>query len=222
MLLTLSGLFAVGLAADQIGHRTPLPRVTTLLICGILAGGSGFDLIPTDVSDWYELLSIVALTMVAFLLGGSLTRKNLQTHGPAILLISVCVVVFTILIVGVGLALLGLDLGLALLLGAIATATAPAATQDVIRQSGIKNDFTEALEGMVAIDDVWGLFACSVILVVVHQMNGSVEASILSGSIREFGGSILLGVLIGVPAAALTGRLSEGEPLQIEALALTF
>ncbi len=221
-LLTLAGLFAVGLAADQIGHRTPLPRVTLLLICGILAGASGFDLIPSDVSDWYELLSIVALTMVAFLLGGSLTRKNLQSHGPAILLISVSVVVFTILIVGVGLALLGLDLGLALLLGAIATATAPAATQDVIRQSGVKNDFTDALQGIVAIDDVWGLFAFSVILVMVHQMNGSVEASILSGSIREFGGSVLLGILIGVPAAVLTGRLSGGEPLQIEALALTF
>ncbi|WP_411892567.1 cation:proton antiporter [Yoonia sp. SDW83-1] len=221
-LLTLAGLFAVGLAADQIGHRTPLPRVTLLLICGILAGASGFDLIPSDVSDWYELLSIVALTMVAFLLGGSLTRKNLQSHGPAILLISVSVVVFTILIVGVGLALLGLDLGLALLLGAIATATAPAATQDVIRQSGVKNDFTDALQGIVAIDDVWGLFAFSVILVMVHQMNGSVEASILSGSIREFGGSVLLGILIGVPAALLTGRLSGGEPLQIEALALTF
>lgn len=221
-LLTLAGLFAVGLAADQIGHRTRLPRVTLLLICGILAGGSGFDLVPSNVSDWYEFLSIVALTMVAFLLGGTLTMNNLQAHGRAILLISVSVVFFTIAIVGLGLSLIGVEFGLALLLGAIASATAPAATQDVIRQTGVRNSFTEALQGIVAIDDLWGLVAFSVVLVIVQQLNGSIDGSILAGSVREFGGSILLGVVIGVPAAALTGRLSDGEPLQIEALSLTF
>lgn len=221
-LLAIGALFAFGLAADQIGHRTPLPRVTLLLICGIVAGGSGFSLIPPNVQDWYELLSIIALTMVSFLLGGALTGKNLLAHGRSIISISISVVFFTILIVGLGLVLLGLDLGLALLLGAIASATAPAATQDVIRQSGKSNDFTEALQGIVAIDDVWGLFAFSIVLIFVHQMNGNIEASFLFGSVYELGGSILLGCAIGVPAAVLTGRLSDGEPLQIEALALTF
>ncbi|MBT8458581.1 MAG: cation:proton antiporter [Boseongicola sp.] len=221
-LLTLSGLFAVGLAADQIGNRTLLPRVTLLLICGIAAGSSGFDLIPTEISDWYELLSIVALTMVAFLLGGSLTKENMLSNGRVILSISLAVVVLTIAIVSFGLWLLGVDIGLALVLGAVATATAPAATQDVIRQSGVQNDFTQALSGIVAIDDVWGLFAFSVVLIIAHQIGGSEDASMLYGAIHEFGASVLLGVCIGIPAAMLTGRLTGGEPLQIEALALTF
>ena len=46
ILLSLGALFVAGLAADQIGHRTRLPRVTLLLGCGIVAGGAGFDLIP--------------------------------------------------------------------------------------------------------------------------------------------------------------------------------
>ncbi|MBS9716013.1 cation:proton antiporter [Pseudohalocynthiibacter aestuariivivens] len=222
ILISLGTLFVAGLAADQVGHQTRLPRVTLLLGCGIIAGGAGFDVIPTEVEAWYEFLSIVALTMVAFLLGGSLTTKNLRKHGKPIVAISVSIVLATLAIVSVGLWLLGMDIKIALLLGAIATATDPAATQDVIRQSGAKGAFPKTLKGIVAIDDAWGLIAFSLIVVVVHQLNGSGDAEILSGVARELGGSILLGAVIGFPAAYLTGRLTGGEPLQIEALALVF
>lgn len=222
ILLVLAGLFSVGLVADQIGHRTRLPRVTLLLLCGIIAGDAGLRLIPDEITSWYQLLSIVALTMVAFLLGGSLSRGSLKSHGRAILAISISVVIITIAVVSAGLIILGMDPGLALLLGAVATATAPAATQDVIRQSGISNGFTEALKGIVAIDDLWGLLAFSVVLVFVSQLQGAADASFLTGSLREFGGSIMLGAVIGFPAAVITGRLSGGEPLEVEALALTF
>lgn len=222
ILLALAGLFAAGLAADQIGHRTRLPRVTLLLLCGILAGDAGLGLIPAEIANWYELLSIVALTMVAFLLGGSLSGESLRSHGRAILAISVSVVILTIVVVSTGLIFLGMEPGLALLLGAVATATAPAATQDVIRQSGVSNGFTDALKGIVAIDDLWGLLAFSVVLVLVSQLQGAADASLWTGSLRELGGSLLLGAVIGFPAAAITGRLSGGEPLEVEALALTF
>ena len=94
-LITLGVLFVVGLAADQIGSRTRLPRVTLLLACGIVAGEGGLGLIPPFVKDWYEFLSITALTMVAFLLGGSLTRDNLSKRGRSILAISVSIVMAT-------------------------------------------------------------------------------------------------------------------------------
>ena len=221
-LITLGVLFVVGLAADQIGSRTRLPRVTLLLACGIVAGEGGLGLIPPFVKDWYEFLSITALTMVAFLLGGSLTRDNLSKRGRSILAISVSIVMATILFVSLGLWLWGLNPGLALLLGAIATATAPAATQDAIRQSGKDNAFTQTLKGIVAVDDIWGLVAFSGVLITAHQMAGNGDVGILSGVVQELGGSILLGCVIGFPAAFLTGRVSDGEPLQIEALALVF
>lgn len=211
-----------GLAIHEIGKRSRLPRVTLLIGCGIIAGGSGFDVIPAEIEAWYEFLSIMALTMVAFLLGGSLTKKNLQAHGKSILLVSLSIVIVTLLLVSLGLWLLGLDIELALLLGAIATATDPAATQDAIRQSGIKNAFTDTLKGIVAIDDAWGLIAFSIMIALVHQLGGNGGIQMLSGIVRDLGGSVLLGAVIGFPAAVLTGRLTEGEPLQIEALALVF
>ncbi|MCA0930112.1 cation:proton antiporter [Ruegeria profundi] len=219
-LVTLGVLFLAGLAADQLGRATRLPRVTLLLLLGVSIGDAGLNVIPDDVAQWFDEVSIVALTMVAFLLGGSLTRKNLIRHGLAIFTISIAIVLATLVIVTTGLSLLGLASGLALLLASIATATAPAAMADVIHQSGVKNDFTDTLKGIVAIDDAWGLIVFSVALVLVDQANG--WSSVLSGAAWDLGGAIVLGCVLGAPSAYLTGRLKPGEPLQAEAIGIVF
>lgn len=220
-LISMGLLFLAGLAADQLGARSRLPRVTLLLGCGLLAGQAGFKVIPPVVTDLYPMVSIIALSMVAFLLGGSLSMKALREHGNAILIISVGIVVATIAIVTLGLWALGLPLQSALVLGAIASATDPAATFDVIRQTAVRNGFTETLKGIVAIDDAWGLIAFSLAIVFVASQDGS-SAAVLSSTLSEVAGSVGLGLAIGLPAAYLTGRLSDGEPLRIEALGITF
>ena len=220
ILIVLGVLFLAGLAADVIGRRTHLPRVTLLLGCGLIAGQAGLDLIPPALAELYELVAIIALTMIAFLLGGSLSLTTLRARGRAIVVISVAVVVVTLAGVAGGLSLFGLDLPTALVLGAIATATDPAATLDVIRQTGAKGGFAETLKGIVAIDDAWGLIVFSLVLVLATG-DGS-GAELIQGTLFEISGSVALGVAVGVPGALLTGRLSRGEPLRIEALGLVF
>lgn len=219
-LITLGGLFVIGLATDEIGRRTRLPRVTLLILLGVLAGPIGFDILPPQVNSWYELLATTALTMVAFLLGGALSLDQLRRHGRQILMISLAVVVTTAIVVTGGLIALDVTPALALLLAGIATATAPAATQDVIKQTGAKGDFTETLQGIVAIDDAWALLAFSLILIGVDAMAGNDMQFVLQRGLWELGGAIAVGVGIGLPAAYLTGRLRPGEPIQIEALAI--
>ncbi len=221
-LIALGALFLGGLIADTVSRKTGLPRVTLLLIFGLAVGEAGFALIPADLQARYDLLTVIALTMVAFLLGGGLHRDTLRQHGRAIMAISVAIVLGTLAIVSVGLTAMGLPFGLALLMAAIATATAPAATSDVITQSGVNSGFTQTLRGIVAIDDVWGLVGFSLVLVIVAQLQGHQDLVGLSHAAWEIGGAITLGLVIGGPAAMLTGRLRDGEPLQIEALSLVF
>ncbi len=222
LFITLGALFLAGLAADVIGRRTPLPRVTLLLACGILAGRAGFDLIPAEVQEWYEFLSVAALTMVAFLLGSTFTPKTFAARGRPIMVISLTVVVATIVLVAAGLWALGVDPRLALILGAVATATDPAATSDALSQGGVKGGFADTVRGIVAIDDAWGLIAFSFVIVLVGALDGAPSLHVLLEAVREIGGAALVGAAVGFPAAYLTGRLSGGDPLRTEALGVVF
>jgi Kef-type K+ transport system membrane component KefB len=92
---------------------------------------------------------------------------------------------------------------------------------DVVRESGAKGKFTDTLLNIVAIDDAWGLMLFSVLLALTHGLTGQGDAAevLIMGS-RNVGGAILLGLVLGVPMAYLTGRIRPGEPTLTEALGL--
>jgi Kef-type K+ transport system membrane component KefB len=123
--------------------------------------------------------------------------------------------------VALGLLAIGVDPAAALLLAGIATATAPAATFDVVRESGVKGEFADTLLSVVAIDDAMALllFSLAMALATAIGTDHSAAASLLDGFL-EIGGSVLLGVALGVPMAYLSGRIKPGEPTLAEAMGL--
>ncbi|MEX0344707.1 MAG: cation:proton antiporter [Rhizobiaceae bacterium] len=223
VLLTLGGFLLAGLALDALGRRTRLPRVTLLVLFGIIVGPSSLNLIPLAAAEWYPLVAKIALVMVAFLLGGRLTRSVIQKDGRRILGVSVGAVLLTAATVGAGLWILGFDPLYCLVFAGISTATAPAATEDVVRSSGFNGPFITTLRGAVAIDDAWALIVFSLLLAAGHMLNGSdAAASVGHVVLVEICGAILIGIAIGLPAAYLTGRLKPGEPSLTEALGVVF
>lgn len=223
ILLTLGGILLLGLATDVLGQRTPLPRVTLMLLFGMLIGPGMLDLVPTVVTDRFELIASMALLMVGFLLGGRLTRDTLQRSGREIISISVTAVIVTSTIVFLGLMLVGVPLEIAILLGCIASATAPAATVDIVMESGYKGRFADLLLAIVALDDAWGLIIFGLGLALVAALAGvDGHASPLLAALQDIGGSAILGLLIGLPAAYMTGRIRQGQPMLTEALGLVF
>ena len=221
-LLAIGGLFFLGLGVDVLARHTPLPRVTLLILCGVLAGPAVFDLVPSEVSVLYEFIATVALTMVAFLLGGAFSLVQLRLHARDIVVITSAVVIVTAVVVGGGLAISGVELPLALILAGMATATDPAATHDVIRQSGPPTRFSDTLTGIVALDDAWGMIAFSALLVVAGALASNGAGVVLEEVAFEIVAAIGVGIAIGLPAALITGRLRAGEPTRIEALGVVF
>ncbi len=222
LLLALGGLLLAGLLIDAIGKRTQLPRVTLLILLGVVAGPSGLDLLPPTLTSWYEFLATIALSMVAFLLGGTMSLRALRSHGKAIVLISLFVVALTASVMTVGLVAIGTPVDLSLVLAGIATATAPAAIRDVVEQTGAKGPFTDTLLGIVAVDDAWGLIVFSLLLVAAKALVGDGSWQVAEQGLWELIGSIAVGLAVGFPAAYLTGRLQAGRPSQAEALGLVF
>ena len=219
ILATVGAILLLGLLGDLLARHLPLPRVTLLVLFGVAAGPSGFALLPVAAEDWYPLISTIALLMVGFLVGGKLSRAMLQTSGRQVLAISAFEVLGAALCVLGGLLLLGIDPALALIMAGIAPATAPAAIQTVVTEMRAQGRFADTLLGVVALDDAWGLIVFSILLALAQILagNGGAAEALLHGG-RELGGALLVGLLVGAPAAYLTGRLRPGEPTQAEAL----
>jgi len=123
LLLIVGLLLLLGLATDYIGRVTSLPRVTLLLLFGVLLGGDAAGLIPVSIQTAFPLITDTALLLVGFLLGGKLSFEELRATGKAVFWLSSSAVIVTLAVVFFGLWLCGVPWALALLLAGIATAT---------------------------------------------------------------------------------------------------
>lgn len=222
-LLSLGAILLLGQAISTLGRWTFFPRVTLLIIFGAVIGKELFNLIPLIFYQQFEIIAEMTLLMVGFLIGGKLTKDSLKHGINKILWISISAAVFTTVIVGLSLLWLGLPIEIAIILGCIASATAPAATLDVVMESDNKSSFSSLLISIVALDDAWALMLFAIGLAVATSISGQIpdSPSILLAS-RDIGGAAILGTIIGLPAAYLTGRLKPGKPMLTEALGLVF
>ena len=222
ILLALGGMFLLGLLADLVGRHTPLPRVSLLLLTGLLIGPSGFSLLPeVFIEDWFPLLTHIALSMVGFLLGQRISISAMREHGRSVLWITAGKVVGAMMVVALCFLALVVELVVILLLAGISTATAPAGLLDVVIEMRAKGKFVDIMLSIVALDDAWGLLIFSFMLAAVSAISGQggTTDALVSG-FGEIGGSLLLGLALGLPMAYLSGRILPGEPTLAEALGL--
>lgn len=215
-LLLIGGTLLLAVAAHGVGQRIHIPRVTLLLLLGALAGPELLDLLPPDADEHFGFITQLTLAMVGFLLGERMYVKDLK-DGREALIVSLVVTLVTAAFVAGAVWLVTSNLPASLLLGAVATATAPAATLDVLREAGANGPLTRLIYQVVAIDDAWGVILFSVCLVSAELLMGDGGTGIV-----EVGGSLVLGTILGLPMAWLTGRIRPGEPMLLESAGFVF
>lgn len=229
-LLTLGGILLLGLITSTLAQRTALPRVTLLLIFGIIIGHEGLNIIPLEFSSYFDLIAEITLLMVGFLLGSKLTFESLKDSAGDVFWISICAALTTATLVTLSLTYIDVPTDIAIILGCIASATAPTAILDVVeeakKQLGFKpqqEKFSNTLLSIVAIDDVWALLLFALGLSVAKTLNGfGADSLFFASAAWEITGALGLGTVIGIPAAYLTGRTKPGQPMIIEALGIVF
>ncbi len=212
------GLFLlVGFLAHVVGQRAHVPRVTLLLVIGVMCGPHVLGLVPDGVIEWFPTVAEVALSMVGFMMGERFIGKQLRATGRVVLLVALAETLGAALIVFCGLMLAGAPLGLALLLAGIAPASAPAATTDVIRESRAAGPLTDTVLGVVAVDDAFGIILFSLLLAIAQSISGAgFSGAELLGAAWEVFGGIALGASLGVVMAWVSGRAQPGELTLIE------
>lgn len=223
-MIILGVILAVSILADILARRTHVPRISLLVLVGIaVAVIKQIVLEQRDSSllgGLSEPLISLALVMVAFLLGSELTLERLRSTGALILSIGLAVTAVGALLVAGGLLALGFPLVAAVALAAISVATDPAAVRETIREQNDTRLRAKVLLGIAAIDDGWGIIVFGLAMALTGWIVSEGGQTPLLHAAWELGGAVLLGLLIGLPAAWTVGRLKPGKPTQVEAVAI--
>ncbi|GAB4142200.1 MAG: cation:proton antiporter [Planctomycetaceae bacterium] len=223
---TLGILLAVCLTVGLIAEALRLPKVTAYLAVGVTFGPSVLDFVPHHQVLQLNPLLKLAMGLVLFQLGSQFPLPRLKPLLHRLLPISLGELTFTFGLVAVGVWAVTSDLRFGLLLGALALATAPATTLLVLQESESEGPVTDLAGGMVAINNFCSIVAFEVIFLVsaffVGNMNSSIGMECLL-LLRDIGGSLLLGAIVGIAVSYICGLLKPSRwlVLLVSANALT-
>jgi Kef-type K+ transport system membrane component KefB len=163
------GLILVfGVIGGRVARKVGLPAITGYLVFGILINPKVSGIVTVDAMVHVEeLVTPIALSIIAYLIGGSLRMDTLRGLGRSVFAITLAqglapfIFVFLIITFLVP-ALLGSYLpefdtnsylAMGLVAGAISLATAPAAVIAVLHELKAKGPLTNTILAVVAIDD---------------------------------------------------------------------
>jgi len=213
-ILILGLLMLTGLMAGRFATRFGLPHIVAYVAAGVLFSPALLgNTLGISVSNWSEPITMGALGIIAYLIGGSITIPQMRRMGKSIFSCAAGGALGAVLVVTVIIFPFAPEVGksgafqLALALGAIASTTAPAATIAVLHQYRAHGPLSSTLLGVVAVDDVLGIIIFSLMLAFAA---GESLSSSLGPAFIEIIGSLLIGGILGILLAFAGRRIHQG------------
>ena len=207
-LLLLSGLFA-----GQIANKFSIPRVAAYVFVGALFSPEFLGHYFHGTSDdWSEPLISIALGIIAFIIGGSITTGQLKRVGKSMIGIALGESLGAMAMVFLGFMIVAPQLdgipaiSIALAFAAISATTEPAGTIAVLHQYRAKGPLSTTLLGVVALDDALGIIFFSVVLALLS--GGSIEQN-FEIALFEIGIAVVLGIIAGWLLAILAAYVRQ-------------
>ncbi len=212
--LAIGVMVTVGLLGGMLSNKIKFPRVTGYIIVGVLLSPSVLNLISRATIEKLDIITHVALGIVAYLIGSSLRLESIRKLGRSIVWITplqslgawlivtlVLAFVAPLILATPGATFMNNYLPLALVIGAIASATAPAVTMAVIREYRARGPFTTTLLAVVALDDAIAVIAFAIAIGIAQPLvsgNGGISLyQILAAPSLEIVQSIGIGAALG-------------------------
>lgn len=220
--LTVLVAFMVG----RLMRRLGIPQVVGFILAGLALGPSLLHVIPVELVENLDFVSELALGLIGFEMGLHLRLRKLRNLGFSLLVIVLFQAFLPFILVAGGVILLTGNTALGLLLGVLATATAPAATVDVLEEYKTDGPVTTSVIAVVGLDDALALILFSLVVPLVSSNFGHVESpsllEILEVPFVEIGGSILVGILLGLPLAIYINKYCENGIARVVTIAVVF
>ena len=208
LVLAIGIMIFLGFLVGLIFERFKFPMITGYIVLGILLSPSLLGVIPAGTVEQLDIITDVALGLIAYLIGSSLRWEDMQRLARPIAWIALFQSVGAWIFVTAVLAALGPVLvphesfwqtyvPMAVLIGAVSVATAPAATMAIVSELRAKGAFTTTLLAVVGLDDA--------IAIVVYAIAAGVSRPLVS-EVGEFS----VYHMLGIPALHIAGSVLLG------------
>ncbi len=206
-----------GLIGGRVARRFNLPNVTGYLIGGLFLGPSFLKIITEVDVPVINFVNELALSAIAFNIGGEFLIKTIKKLGKEVFIITVAEVMGVVLLVfSVMFFLMKQEFVFSIIVASMSAATAPAGTMMVIRQYRAKGKMTDTILPVAALDDALGIMvfglALSLAKVTLGQVTGSTLQLVMAPFI-EITLSLLLGLVLGFILTKITVKVKSQEEL---------
>lgn len=206
-----------GLIGGRIARKFNLPDVTGFLLGGLFLGPSFLSLITEADKPMINFINELALSAIAFNIGGEFILKQIKKLGKEIFLITIFEVLVVVLLV-FSIMYWGLNQSFvfSIMVASMSAATAPAGTMMVIRQYRAKGPVTNTILPVAALDDALGIMvfglAMSLARISLGELTGS-PAMLALAPFLEIVFSLLIGAVLGVILTYLAKFVKSSEEM---------
>ncbi len=210
LVLAIGIIIVIGFLGGLATKRIKFPRITGYIIIGILLSPSLLNIISAATIENLDIMTNIALGIIAFLIGGSLHLETLRKLGRSIawitpfqslgawLLVTLLLVFLSPFILTIPNATLSQTyFPMALIIGAVSCATAPGAIMAIIHEYKASGPLTTTLLAVVTLDDA--------IAVIAFAMALGICQPLVSGA-----GGISFYEMLGVPFLHIAESIAIG------------
>ncbi|NLO09992.1 MAG: cation:proton antiporter [Clostridiales bacterium] len=219
LLLKISIVLLVGAIGGRVARIFKLPNVSSYLVAGLFLGPSFFKFISGQDIESFSVINELALAVIAFSIGSEFVVKDMLKLGKSIVIITLAEVVGAIFVVFTLMYyIFNQPFAFSIVIASMSAATAPAATLLVIKQYKAHGPLTKTILPVVALDDVFGIIAFGIAMSLATLTTGQEAFSIYSmivDPLVEIGGSLILGLIMGVMLVGISKKSKGRDELQV-------
>ena len=214
LILAIGIIIVIGFLGGLATKRIKFPMITGYIIIGILLSPSLLNIISAATIENLDIMTNIALGIIAFLIGGSLHLESIRRLGRSITWITLfqslgAWLVVTLLLAFISPFILTIPnatlsqtyFPIAFIIGAISCATAPAATMAVIHEYKASGPLTTTLLAVVALDDAIAVIAFAIAIGICQPLvvgaGGISFYQMLGVPFLQIFESIAIGILFG-------------------------
>jgi Kef-type K+ transport system membrane component KefB/CBS domain-containing protein len=191
-----------GLLGASVFQKLRVPQVVGFIIIGLIVGDNGFKVVTHKDVTALQPLTLFALGIIGFLVGGELKSETFRKYARqffAILLgeglaAFVLVSLFTSLFLYIVFGNVSVALAAGIVFGAVASATDPASTIDVLWEYRALGVLTTSVTAIVALDDALAMILYGLATGLVKMLagvSGSVALDMVKVVLELLGAAVL-------------------------------